>query len=695
MTAPTVVVLNDRTIGRVAGGLWLVGLALALGAGVFHLLTRDVPVDYYGVRGFQGVFGLTIGGIGWLIATRNKRNPIGWIFVGVGFISTLQNFNAGYATYSVARHEGALPFTDLFVWSSVWVWVLIVGPMSTWVVMLFPDGRIESRRQRSLAIFSGIAIAAFAVAMALSPGQAGESPVGVDNPYAISKSAADVLGSLALLYIAATIASIGVLVSRFRRSTGELRQQMKWITFAGSIAVTALIINIVQSSRGTDIRSFAPRFAAIIVIIGMIGIPVAAGVAILRYGLYEIDVVINKTIVYALLAVFITLVYGGVVIGVGALVGAGANTGLTIAATAIVAVAAQPMRARANRLANRLVFGKRASPYEALSEFSARLSEQTEDVLPRLARLMTEATAADRASVWLAVGAHLEPVGSWPAGQSNAVVALDGQDVHIPGADNVYPVRHEGELLGALAVSHPSNESLTAAEDRLIADLSAQAGLLLRNARLIAELRASRQRLVAAQDLERRRIERNLHDGAQQQLVALAVNLNLTGQIMDADPSQAKQMIEQLRADVTDAIENVRALAHGIYPPLLADRGLVAALEGQALKAPIPVTVEGNGLARYAQEVESAIYFCVLEALQNVAKYAGATGVKVRVAAEDRTLMFAIIDDGAGFDPRVAKRGAGLSNMSDRIDALGGALEVRSSPGAGTTIIGRVPAAPI
>ena len=681
--------MTERGATRLAGGVWFAGLALTVIAAVLHVLTIDVPVDYYGARGFQGVFGLTIGGTGWLIASRRRTNPIGWLFVGCGAISSLQGFASSYGTFSHAHHGGTLPLTNLFAWFGVWIWILIVGPMATFVLQLFPEARLETKRQRALAWFSGAAVVAFAAAFAPTPGQAGELPIGVNNPYAISKEAADRLAPLGMLFVIAAILSIATLVARFRRSTGELRQQMKWLTYAGAIAAASIVISTITLGLGTaEAQSPLVRISSVFVILGFLGIPIAAGVAILRYGLYEVDVVINKTIIYALLAVFITVVYVGVVVGIGALVGAGANTELSIAATAIVAVAIQPVRARAQHVANRLVFGKRATPYEALSEFSARLSEQTAEVLPRLARLMTEATAADRAGVWLAVGGELRPV----AGDPSQAVPVTGEEVVIPGWDRVYPVRQENELLGALAIATRANEPLSSAEERLLTDLASQAGLLFRNVRLIEELRASRQRLVTAQDQERRRIERNIHDGAQNQLVALKVHVNILGRMIGESNADANRIVEQLRSDLTDAIENLRALSHGIYPPMLAERGLVAALESQAMKSPLPVTVDGDGIGRYAQEVESAVYFCVLEALQNVAKYAQASRAIVRVRADDEKLAFEVDDDGIGFDVERARRGAGLTNMADRLDALGGRLEIVSTPGRGTSLSGWIAA---
>ena len=208
----------------------------------------------------------------------------------------------------------------------------------------------------------------------------------------------------------------------------------------------------------------------------------------------------------------------------------------------------------------------------------------------------------------------------------------------------------------------------------------------------VEELRSSRQRLVAAQDDERRRLERNLHDGAQQQLVALAVRLRLAEQVFDRDPAEGKQMLDQLQGEVNDALQNLRDLARGIFPPLLSDRGLAAALMARVEKSTVPVELQATGIGRYPQEVEAAAYFCCLEALQNVAKYANASHVSVRLEAGDGQLRFEVLDDGKGFEPATTARGAGLQNMADRVEALGGSLDLRSQPGRGTRVRGRIPA---
>jgi signal transduction histidine kinase len=319
-----------------------------------------------------------------------------------------------------------------------------------------------------------------------------------------------------------------------------------------------------------------------------------------------------------------------------------------------------------------------------------------------MARVLAEGTGAERAEVWLRSSGVIRPAASWPeangAGPGQEAVPVQGQILpDLPGSQAV-PVRHQGELLGALTVTKRQGESLTPIEQKLLDDLAHQAGLVLKNVGLTAELlarleelRASRQRLVSAQDNERRRLERNLHDGAQQHLVALKVKLGLAEAFAETDPARAKQLLAELKGDTDEALDTLRDLARGIYPPLLADKGLAAALEAQARKATLPVEIDADGVGRYPQEIEAAVYFCVLEALQNVQKYADAGTATVRLTEREGELLFEVEDDGKGFDPPTQKKGLGTQNMADRIDALGGALDLESSAGNGTRIQGNVP----
>ena len=425
-------------------------------------------------------------------------------------------------------------------------------------------------------------------------------------------------------------------------------------------------------------------------------IPLIIGVAILRYRLYDIDLVIRKTVVAAVLAAFVVLAYIGIVVGVGTFVGGrDAENGsfLTVVAAGIVALLFQPLRARAGRLADRVVYGKRATPYQVLGTFGDQLagSYSSEDVLPRIARVLAEGVGAERARVWLRVGDELRVVATWPSD-----AAAERAD------DFTTVVNHQGEELGALSVAVPANDPMNETKEELVGHLAGQAGLVLSNVRLTEELRAhledlraAQKRLVTAQDAERKRLERNIHGGAQQQLVALAVKLKLADTLVDRDAAKAHAALTQLQADTTRTLEDLRDLARGIYPPLLADEGLAAALGAQARRAAIPVDVEVALDGRYPPEVEAAVYFSCLEALQNVAKYADASRATVRVRADAAELVFEVSDDGRGFDPSVNGRGTGLQGIADRLGALDGALEVRSAPGEGTIVTGRITVAAV
>jgi len=487
---------------------------------------------------------------------------------------------------------------------------------------------------------------------------------------------------------------VASMVIRLRRSRGEVRQQVRWLAYLGLadvvLFVATIVTNIIWPNSLVSNVLFVALFSTI-----FLGIPAASAIAILKYRLYDLDIVIKKTVVFGALVAFFTVVYVAVVVGIGAAIGKRGNTVLTFAAAAIVAIAFQPVRTRARRFADRVVYGKRASPYEVLSEFADRVSGaySTDDVLPRMAQIVGAGTGASRAEVWLRVGPEIRLTADWPADREAHPTALPlvGDDLpDVPGSTRTFPVRHQGELLGAISVTVPASEPLTPTQEKLVQDLASQAGLVLRNVRLIEELKASRQRLVAAQDQERRRIERNIHDGAQQQLVALAVKLNIARSLVGRDETKETELLDQLKAETQEALDTLRDLARGIYPPLLSDKGLAAALDAQARKSPIPVEVEADGIGRYPQDVEAAVYFCCLEALQNVAKYAQATRAGVRLAARDGELRFEVSDDGSGFDPAATPKGSGLQNMADRLAALGGSIDIRSHPGGGTTVAGRV-----
>jgi signal transduction histidine kinase len=410
------------------------------------------------------------------------------------------------------------------------------------------------------------------------------------------------------------------------------------------------------------------------------------------------------------LTLFVGVTYVIVVLGGGALIGHtdSPHLGLSLLATAVVALGFEPVQARLERRATRAVHGGRPSPYDVLSRFAEAVTGPSGDEVPvRMARVLAEGTGARWAQVWLSVEDGLVLAATWPAeaagdDQPPGVVLQPGRRTRT--------VRLAGEVLGVLRLREQAGRPLTPVEERLFAGLAAQAGVVLHGVRLRAqlaqralqlsaraeELRASRERLVETQDAARRRLERDIHDSAQQHLVALAVNLRLAETLAGRSPERARQVLVAQADAARVATDTLVQLARGIYPRRLGDDGIGPALRTAVATSPVPVTVDDGGLGRHPREVEAAVYFCCLEAVQNAVKHAGATHVVVSLrdgdGEGDGTLEFTVTDDGRGFDPRAAATSGGLANMRDRVDSLGGRLDWAPASGGGTRVSGLVPA---
>jgi len=694
--------MRVQTIRWVAGGAAAVSVALIAGSlALAYLDQHRVPADLVGWSFsdvLDGVANLAVPVVGFVLASRRPANRVGWVFVVAGLGLGLGNFARAYGVHALVAAPGSWPAGRAAMWLANWIWVIPIA-MLAFLFLLFPTGRLRSRRWRPAAWFVGGTFALTVVSLLVNASRLWADPFGATSAPGIPPL---LLAVLIILMPAALVVSVAAVVVRFARSRGEERLQLKWF------AAAALLVAV------TFVPSFLTTWVAASVLssLAYLCLWAAIGIAVLKYRLYEIDIVISKAVLYGSLAVFVTAVYAGLIVGVGAMAGGRDRPLVAALAATVVAVAIQPARQRARRLANRVVYGRRATPYQVLSDFAQRIggAYSSEDVLPRMAQIVAAGTGAERVVVWLRAGDELRPGAASGGGPAAAPVPADAPapdppsvdpldplpvdgDVipPVPGAGLAVPVLHQGELLGAISVQMPKGEPLRPAGQQLVADVASQAGLVLSNAALVTDLRASRQRLVAAQDEARRRLERNIHDGAQQDLVALAINLKLAATAIDGD--LARQMLGDLQAQAAGALENLRDLARGIYPPLLADLGLAAALGAQAAKSPLPVTVDAAGIGRFGQDTEAAVYFCCLEALQNIAKYAHASSARICLQAQNGTLRFTVSDDGAGYDARRTPMGAGLRNMADRLAALGGRLEIRSASGQGTTIAAQLPVA--
>ncbi len=697
---------------RATAVLWAAITALSLAAliltvlGWNEMLTRDAVSNLAAVP--AAVLYATLG----VLVIRRAGNVIGWFLLGVGAGTAVMMLGSAYAVLGLA-HPGTLPAPRLAGLLAEWSFVPIFVGVA-FMLLLFPTGRLPSPRWRPFAALALVAAALTMIGFVVHPRLVqlpapGGASLTFANPLGISSLGPvlstiliGTLNGLAVLGVVLLAAAFVSLAVRYRSGRREVQQQIKWIALAAVAGACCQAVALLAIAATGNMNNPVTVIAYVVMpVIALYGIPAIITLAILKHGLYQIDVIINRAVVYGLLSAVLTAVYAGIVIGIGTLAGYAGGPVLTVAAAVVIAVLFQPVRQRARLVANRIVYGHRATPYQVLADVAADMAGQldTDAALDRMAAALAAATGAVRVEVWIRVGTQLRPRVTWPHGSepSAAVPLAAGNQLPAFGATRSVPVRYRGELLGAITLRKPPSEPVSAAEDQLLDQLASQAGLVLRNVRLTAELqatiddlRASRRRLVRAQDEERQRIERNLHDGAQQQLVAFNIQLGLLDDAAD-DPGEVREIAGQLRAGLHAALDDLRALARGIYPPLLADQGLAAAVQAQARRAPLPVRVDADGIGRYRRDAEATAYFCILEALQNVAKYACAAQATVALACPDGHLQFTVTDDGDGFDTAQATHGTGLQGMSDRLAAVGGTLRIDSAPGHGTTISGALP----
>ncbi len=618
--------------------------------------------------------------LGAVIVWRQPGHGIGWLLVGVGGMSAIYTLTSEYVLFGLDRRPGFPSEAEIYLISG-WTWVPAAAGILIALPLLFPDGRLLSHRWRLLA---GVGVVATVFA----------SIVDALSYTTLVPSELDL--AVYLLFGASMLACLVPLVLRFRRSRDVERQQFKWVLIGLAISIPPTVVGTVWSILGGG---------GVLTLIPLVVIPVTITVAVLRYRLFDLDLVISRTLMVAGLAGFITATYVAIVVGIGSLVGRGdePNLVLSVAATALVAVAFQPVRRRLQRVANRVVFGRRATPYDVLSAFATRVggAEATPETLVGLAALMADGTGAKPARVWLRVGSELRCAATWPQGPDvGEPPAVDVDAATALPADLAAPVREADELLGVLTIAKPRGERVTDVDVDLVERLAAASGVLLRNLRLDAELaerldeiEISRRRLVSAQDEARRRIEAELGGGTRAHLTMLGDRLSVLVRGVDAERTpKSAMLLGQLVTATNCALDTLAGLAAGVYPPRLAADGLVAALTEQAGRAAVRIEVNATGVGRYPPDVELAVYFAVLEALQNVAKYAHADAVRVRLTQEAGRLTFEVTDDGAGFDTTSVSMGTGLQGIVDRLDLVGGSVTIVSEPGIGTTVAGSIPA---
>jgi signal transduction histidine kinase len=623
--------------------------------------------------------------VGALVVWRLPNHRLGWLmcFTGLSLLLGLALITPGMIFDRLPGEAGLAGAALYLVGHSL---TTVAFGLIVLLLLLFPSGSPSGRLQQALLIMQIVAPILVLLANIIDdPVLYGDEAV--RNPFHLPwrvpvLSFLDSPASFATfgLALSASALSIGL---RYRRSDHVARLQIKWFMFA---VVGAGLFTLADGLIQARLRygSLPEQIATVLYSAAWVAAVAAIGVAIVRYRLWAIDLLVSRALTYGVLFVLIAVVYGGVLLGLGTLVGQAAGLPLALAVTIAIAIAFQPARERLQRLANQIVYGHRAPPYQVLADFTERVAHtlQAAEVAPLMARVLAEGTGARSSAVWIHRKGEMELAATWPS---------DQEAPSPESATRTVPVSHEGMPLGRLALWR-TGEGLSRIEQKLMDDLARQAGVVLRGVMLdeelrsrLKELQASRRRLVEAQDRERRRLERDIHDGAQQQLVALSVSLEAE---TSGDPEQVARL-EALRVEAVSALEMLRELSRGLAPPVLESQGLEGALASLARRAPIPVEVEAN-VGRFGPEVEMAVYYCCAEALQNVAKHASARHASIRVNTTEGGLRFEVTDDGRGFDGAVSGGGSGLQNMRDRLGALGGELEVRTGA-HGSTVAGSLP----
>ena len=642
---------------------------------------------------------------GFTLATRRPDEPFGALVLAGAAVGAA----AAASSVSLADDAGSSGLEALRA-----VTVAALPAVGLHVLLALPTGELTVRTHRH-AVITGYVVAAMAAGV-----------MWVERP----DIPLWVIGCEAALVI---VVGASMSNTRYRAARGEERQRMQWFGLAVTVAAEIILVTMA-------LRAFLgwPHTVREVAAAATIASPLALVACTSKRLIRHVDRFLAHTVSLTGLTGVVVAVYLVIVLGLGRVPDDDERTILLLSmvAAALAALLYIPTRDRLTGFSNRVVYGEQHAPDEALRTFGSRLSRAIplDELLLQLVESLRKSMVLTAAEIWTGQGGILDRSVSVPdrgdgritVGASELqVVARAGVSgpawlgVWLPAmldgrtgrSVRVAPITHSGELLGVIVVERHGDTDFSDEEELVLGELARQVGLALHNVQLDSalqesleevrrqaeELRASRTRVVAAADAARRKLERDLHDGAQQHLVALAVSVRLTRQIVDSDVDAAKGMLDEMGEALQEAVQELRNLAHGIYPPVLIDRGLPPALEAAAGRAALPTLVEAAGVGRFDQQVEAAIYFCCLEAMQNAGKHAGeGSTIIVTVIQDAEGLAFSVADDGVGFDAGgVAGKGHGFVNMDDRIGAVGGRLTVESTPGEGTRVGGRIRAAPI
>lgn len=677
--------INTATTRRLAWSIALLSLTLAGLAIILLVLIQSVGQRWLAPHlSFAPATAITYALMGALVATRHPRNSIGWIFCAVGLLMGLL---AVSFSYRIAGETGGvtLPGMAIARWLDMWIWIPGTVLPGTFLLLLFPDGHLLSSRWRLVAWAAGLGIAAYTLSIALHPRPPIE-PIPPSNPFGIP-GAGGILDGLS--YIAFVLLAVGVfgslaaLVVRFRRSRGIEREQLKWLAYAGLMVTMAFVVSGSFYAIWPN-DAFIYEIGTIIIHVAISILAVAAGIAILRHRLYDINFLINRTVVYGALSAGVVGMYVLIVGSLGALFQSSGNLVLALLATGLAALLIQPLRTRLQRSVNRLMYGERDDPYTVLSRLGQQLKTSLAPtaVLPSIAEAIAQTLKLPYVALALKQDNRLE------------IAAAYGLPA---GAPLQLPLVYQAETVGQLLVApRAPGEPFTESERRLLEDIALQAGVAAHAMLLTVDLQRARERLVTAREEERRRLRRDLHDGLGPQLASMTLTVAAARELLRQDVDAADMLLQELAGHTRAAIVDIRRLVYALRPPALDDLGLVPALREQAdhyNQAGLQIAIKApDQLQHLPAAVEVAAYRIVQEALTNVVRHARAQSCTVCLTLDDAldVLDVEITDDGTGL-PVGGRAGVGLTSMRERTAELGGQCRIESAPGRGTCIHARLP----
>lgn len=686
--------MSEKTARRLSWSIAVIAVAVVMSGLVIsiHAMIVSGRGVTFSHQFFTPVLTMTYGVVGALVASRHPRNPIGWIFCAIGFLSALNMLAVGYALYSELVMP--IPGTGLARWLNRWVWIPNVILPLTFVLLMFPNGRLPSRRWLMVAWASALGIATFTVSVALHPvalpamGIRLANPIGIAGSEAVFNALIDVAAPLLLVGIVGSIASI---VVRFRGSADIERTQLRVLALTVIAAVIAgVLLGLIPWLIQPD-DPVAQELSIVMTDLVVIAIVVATGVAILRYRLWDIHIIINRTLVYGLLTALIVALYVVIVGVMGRLLQAGGSLPVSLLGTGIVAISFQPLRERLQRSVNRLMYGERDDPYAVLGRLSKRLEVvvASQSVLPTIVETVADALKLPYAAIALKDGEQVSIAAEYL--RPLAAAPRNANEVEI------LPLVYQLEVIGQLILAPRSpGESFSDADQRLLETIARQAGVATYNVRLTQDLQRSRERLVTTREEERRRLRRDLHDGLGPVLAAMSFKLDAIHNLADRDAAAVKRMAIELKTQMQESLVDIRRIAYGLRPPALDELGLVGALRAHITSHN---QVQGLQITLEAPEnppplpaaVEVAAYRIALEAMNNVSRHAEAHHCYVRLSLPD-DLCLEILDDGRGL-PGAVRTGVGLISMRERAEELGGRCTAEALPQGGTGIKARLPLA--